>query len=189
MQENNNQLYLKALCSGDEKVILEIYSKCFPEVQRFISKNNGNHEDAEEVFHNALFQLTARYKVRNFEIKSTFNGYLFTVCKNLWRKELNRRKKEVRNDGVVELVIKKEDHSTLILEQERWELFEEKMELLSENCKKILIDHFDKVPYSEIVQKFKYSCENVAFQRVFKCKKRLAELIKKDSRFKELSRY
>ena len=112
---------------------------------------------------------------------------MFTVCKNIWRKELNRRKKQVRNEGVVELVAKEEDQSVFILEQERWELFEEKIALLSDNCREILKDHFNKVPYSEIVQKFQYSCENVAFQRVFKCKKRLTELIKKDHRFKSLS--
>lgn len=187
MQQNENQRYLQGLCTGDEQIVLEIYKMCFPGVRNFICKNKGTHEDAEEAFHNALFQLTARYKVRNFEVKSTFEGYMFTVCKNIWRKELNRRKKQVRNEGVVELVAKEEDQSVFILEQERWELFEEKIALLSDNCREILKDHFNKVPYSEIVQKFQYSCENVAFQRVFKCKKRLTELIKKDHRFKSLS--
>ena len=108
------------------------------------------------------------------------------MCKNLWLRGLNNRKKEVRNSGIVERTA--DNHRTIvsILEQERWDLFEEKLESLSDNCRALLNDFFNKVPYSMIVEKFNYSCENVAFQRVFKCKKKLAELIKSDRRFQEL---
>lgn len=187
MSTKENQQYLNGLLSGNERVILTIYKKCFPGVVAYISKNKGTYQDAEEVFQNALYQLTARVKVRNFEIKHTFEGYLFIVCRNLWRKELNFRKKQVRNEGVLLLKSEEYDQSASIIEQERWELFEEKMGLLSENCKQLLTDFFNKVPYDAIVEKFNYSSSNVAFQRVFKCKKRLAELIKKDSRYKNLS--
>ena len=187
MQQPKNDYYLKGLSEGNIEIIKTIYSKSYPGVQKFILQNKGSVQDAEETFHDALYQLSARYKTRNFEIKSTFEGYLYIVCRNIWRKELNRRKKVVRNEGVIELHHKEEAHSNNIIEQERWELFEEKMELLSDNCRKLLNDFFNKVSYSDIVQKFNYSCENVAFQRMFKCKKRLADLIKKDVRFKELS--
>ncbi len=188
MSIKENQQYLNGLLTGKEKVILDIYKKCFPGVQSFILKNKGNLQDAEEVFHSALYQLTARVKVQNFEIKSTFEGYMFTVCRNLWRKELNSRKKRVRNEGIIELISEEEQsQSDFILEQERWELFEEKIEQLSDNCKQLLREFFNKVPYDAIVKKFNYSSSNVAFQRVFKCKKRLAELIKQDGRYKDLT--
>ncbi len=189
MQNTKNEFYLDGLLSGDEIVIDHIYKKAFPQVIAFIKRNKGTYEDAEEVFQDALFQLIARLKVRKFEIKSTFDGYLFTVCKNLWRKELNIRKKRVRNDGIVELVSEESKHSSFILEQERWELFEEKIQQLSENCMKLLKEYFNKVPYGIIVKKFNYSSENVAFQRIFKCKKRLANLIKKDSRYKDYTNH
>jgi len=66
-------------------------------------------------------------------------------------------------------------------------LFEQKIQELSENCRDLLKDYFNKIPYDEIVRKFNYSSENVAFQRMFKCKKKLKDLIKKDLRFKNLS--
>ncbi|SHI84457.1 RNA polymerase sigma factor [Aquimarina spongiae] len=186
MRKKGDDNYLEGLLSGNDYVIKQIYEKIFPSVLSFVRKNKGTYEDAEEIFQDALFQLTVRVKVRRFEIKSTFEGYLFTVCKNLWRKELNNRKKVVRNEGVIELVQEEEKHSSFILEQERWELFEEKIKQLSENCMKLLREYFNKVPYDVIVEKFNYSSENVAFQRVFKCKKRLKDLIKKDSRYRQL---
>ena len=186
MQKNNSQLYLEGLLSGNETIIKKIYEKNFQTIVALIKSNNGTYEDAEEIFHKALYQLTARVKVRNFEIKSTFEGYLYIVCRNLWRKELNFRNKQVRNDRVIELNSKQQNDSEFILEQERWELFEEKLNLLSDNCKGLLKKYFNKTPYKEIVKEYNYASENVAFQRIFKCKKRLSELIKKDYRFKNL---
>jgi len=186
MTQQNSNIYLNALLKGDEKIIVKIYGDMLPKVVSFIKNNKGTQQDAQEIFQKALYQLTARVKIRNFEINTSFEAYLFTACKNLWRRELNNRKKEVRNDGVFELVSEERDNSNAVLEQERWELFEEKITLLSENCKKLLTLYFKKTSYKAIVEKFNYANENTAFQRVFKCKKRLADLVKLDKRFQEL---
>ena len=45
----------------------------------------GNTTDAEDIFQKALLQIVVRYKKEKFQIKTSFEGYLFTVCKNLWR--------------------------------------------------------------------------------------------------------
>ena len=73
-----------------------------------------------------------------------------------------------------------------IIEQKKWELFTEALQKLSDNCKAILGMFFAKIPYAKIVEKMNYSSETVARQRVFKCKNKLKDIIKKDSRFKSL---
>lgn len=186
MNQNNSQHYLIGLSKGDDAVIQDMYKKFFPKVRNFIIKNKGAVTDAEEVFQDALFQLSVRMKVNTIEIQSSFEGYLFTVCKNLWRKELNAKKKWVRNDDVVTLKDESQSIAETIVAQERWDLFQEKLELLSDNCKQLLKMYFKKTPYDEIVEKFNYSSENVAFQRVFKCKKRLTDLVKSDLKYKKL---
>ncbi|MEP0265958.1 sigma-70 family RNA polymerase sigma factor [Dokdonia sp.] len=178
--------FLEGLRTGDEKTIKAIYISVFPKVRHFVLKNEGGQQDAEEVFQNALYQLSIRLKLSNIEIKSSFEAYLFTTCKNLWRKELNSKKRWVRNEEVLAHKSEESDHSEAIIAQERWDLFEEKLTLLSPNCKELLKDYFKKVPYDRIVKKFNYASENVAFQRIFKCKKRLGDLIKKDSNYAKL---
>lgn len=179
--------YLGGLQNGDEKVISFIYENFYPKIRYFIIKNQGNSQEAEEVFHNALFQLTIRLKTSTIEIKSSFEAYLFTVCKNLWRKELNAKKKWVRKEQEITHRIEDNvEHEDSIIAQERWDLFERNLKLLSDNCRRLLTLYFSKTPYREIVEEFNYSSENVAFQRMFKCKKRLADLVKKDSSYKKL---
>ena len=181
------ETYLKALISNDLNIINKIYNDNYGKVFSFIVKNKGNKDDVNDVFQNALLQLAVRYKKSPFTINSSFEAYFFTVCKNLWRRELNKKKKMVTNSKVVELVDDNTDIAMATLEQERWELFQEYLEKLSDNCKQVLKLFFKKVGYAYIVEQFGYNSETVARQRVFKCKTKLKELISKDKRFKNLT--
>ncbi len=180
-----NHPQIDQLVNNDVEIYKLLYNILLPKVINYIRNNRGTSTDAEEIFQEALFQIVVRAKVKGIEIKTSFEGYIFTVCKNLWIKELNNRKKEVRNDGVFELKAN-DDTVASILQQEQWDLFEEKCQQLTDNCRELLKDFFNKISYKVIVSKFKYSCENVAFQRVFKCKKKLVDLIKADVKYQNL---
>lgn len=183
----NNSHYLNALLNGNHKEIQAIYEKNFPLVKKFVLQNKGQIMDAEDIFQKALLQLAVRYKKEKFEIKTSFEAYFFTVCKNLWRRELNKSKNEVTNEPILELVSEEQDQAMALVEQKRWEVFNENLELISENCKKILQLFFAKISYAQIVVQMKYNSETVARQRVFKCKTKLKELIKNDKRFHSLN--
>ncbi len=178
--------YLNALLEENTKEIQVVYQRYFPKVRKFVLQNKGQQQDAEDIFQKALLQLTIRYQKEKFIIKSSFEAYLFTVCKNLWRRELNKSKNKVTNYEVIELKAENNDMALSILEQKRWELFDETLNLISENCQKILKLFFAKTPYSEMVKQMNYNSETVARQRVFKCKAKLIELVKKDTRFNSL---
>jgi len=183
----DNSYYLNALIENNSTVIKAIYVDNFFKARAFILKNKGQQQDAEDIFQKALLQLAVRYKKEKFVIKTSFEAYLFTVCKNLWRRELNKSKIKVTNNDFVEPKDDNEDIALAILEQKRWELFTESLELISENCKKILKLFFAKISYAEIMKKFNYNSETVVRQRVFKCKNSLKTLVRKDKRFKTLT--
>lgn len=183
---NNPNYFLEGLVNNDEKVVKEIYNSSFYKVFSFISKNKGTKTDAEDIFQNALLQLAVRYKKEKFDIRSNFKAYLMTVCKNLWRRELNKSKSLVTNQEVIELKNDNDAIALSALEQQRWELFNEYIERLSENCLKVMTLFFKRISYSEMVEIFGYNSETVARQRVFKCKAKLKDMIKSDSRFKSL---
>ncbi len=177
---------LNELVKEDSKIITGIYDKNFPLVKKFILQNKGNIEDAEDIFQKSLIQIIIRYKKEKFAISGSFDAYLFVVCKNLWRRELNSHKKRVTNVEKVEVRDEYEDSSYALIEQKRHELFTEKFAQITGNCKKILTLFFAKTSYEEIVANTEYTSELVVRQRVFKCKKRLTELILKDKRYNSL---
>lgn len=182
----SSKAYLEALIQRDQKLILQIYAESFPSVRKFIEKNRGNLQDSEDVFQKGLLQIAVKYQNEAFEIKSSFHGYLFVVCKNLWIREMNKPKSSVLNPGIVNQLSEPDDQVQAVVEQKRQELFEEKLGLISENCKKILELYFSRVPSAEIKDRMFYNSESVVRQRIHKCKKKLTDLIKADRRYKSL---
>lgn len=184
MQKQANSYYIQGLSSRDNTVFQNIYEEFLPIVKRYVLKEGGAEADAEDVFNQVLMQLYARMKVRPFEIQSTFEGYLFTACKNIWRREFNRKIKErVTKESYTEQVSKIEDTARAILEQEKWELFQEKFKELSENCLKILELHLAKLSGREIMERLGYASETTVRQRIFKCKSSLIKKIRADKRY------
>ena len=177
---------LKELATGNKQVIQQLYEKTFPKVVSFVIKNNGSKIHAEDVFQKALLQLIARYKVKSFQIESSLEGYVYGACRNLWLRELKKQKRVVTKDDILELVNEADEMTLAILEQEKWELFQEKLKEISDNCRQLLQYFFQKVPYKTIAEKFGYSTDNVVRQRIFNCKSQLTKLIKKDSRYKKI---
>ncbi|MEX0274373.1 MAG: RNA polymerase sigma factor [Flavobacteriaceae bacterium] len=174
--------FVEGLCTGDQKVVEEIYALFFPKVKTFVMRNSGKITDAEDVFHDALVQLYVRLRKRELTITSSFEAYLFTTSKNLWRRELN--KKRVTKPSLIELDTK--DRAMALIEQEQWELYMAKFQKLPENCRKVLTLFFNGASYEEIISSFSYTSKLVARQRVFKCKAKLVKLIQEDSHFLRL---
>ena len=186
MQESN--FYIKGILNSDVKVLKKIYADFFPKTLRFVINNKGQYEDAEDVFQKALLQISARIHLKMLTtIHTSFEAYIFTACKNLWRKELLRKKRsKVTNIRITELASDDMVITQNILEEDRWQLFSDKLQQLSENCRKVLQLFFKKTPYEDIVKQMSYSSKTVARQRVFKCKAQLIKAIQSDDRYKDL---
>lgn len=179
----NNDDFVRQFLEGNAALLNDIYKNSFKYVLHYITSRDGSKKDAEDVFHNALLLIYVKLKEEKITIQS-FDNYLFTVCKNLWKRE--NVKHRVTKNNTIPLVSEELDKAAFYLEHNQWELYKEKYELLTKQCKDILNMVFEKKSYSEIVSKYSYASQTVARQRVFKCKSRLAKLIKEDFRFSKL---
>ncbi|MGB3467085.1 MAG: sigma-70 family RNA polymerase sigma factor [Cyclobacteriaceae bacterium] len=185
MDENID--YLEALIKGSNSGIKRIYEQCFENVKKYIVSNGGQLVDAEDVFQRVLLEIAVRYRKEKFEIKSDFKGYLFVACRNSWIREIKRSKKRVTSELKTDLIDRgAEELAIELLEQKRWEMFQEGFAQLSAKCREILKLYFAKVPYSKIMDDFNYSSETVVRQRVFKCNTKLKEIIKKNKNYDSL---
>ncbi|TPN87695.1 RNA polymerase sigma factor [Aquimarina algicola] len=185
-QKEHDDYLLQSLISGNDAGILEIYKVIYPKVKRYVIRHDGTEDDAKDVLQKALLQLATRAQTKTFEINSSFEGYLFTTCKNVWRREVKISKNRVTNDTVIDLVHEEREIALAAFEQDQWELFQEKLQELSENCRKILEFFFNKIPYVQIAKTLGYATENTVRQRIFKCKGKLKESIQADARYNEL---
>lgn len=179
---SESEIYLNALLKGDNRIISVIYKKYFHKVSRFVINNKGGEDDAKDVFHDALMYLLVKHREKPLKLNS-FEAYLFTTCKNIWRVSLKNKKKWVTDTGIIPLEDKEPDLGLKILIQERLELYKDVFQKLSDNCREVLGNYFNGMSYQEILEDLAYSSLNTVRQRVFKCKTKLVALIKNDIRF------
>lgn len=182
---NTENKYLKALINNDTKITSEIYAIFFPRIATFISKNNGNYDDAKDVFQDALIYLVYITKEKSLQVKS-FEAYLFTICKNIWRRRLKNRKVRIMNEEKHTLEDRMTTRSLIILEEKRLELYNESFAQLSENCKEVLAIYFNTLDYQELLRTFSYNSVDVARQRVYRCRKKLIDFIKLNKKYHTL---
>ena len=102
---------------------------------------------------------------------------------------LKSLKNKVIKSDVLTLRDNEFDLSSFVLEQQCFEFYLAKFNLLSINCKDILTSYFNGYDYEEIVQEFSYASVNTVRQRVFKCRSKLIELIKGDKEFQKIMKW
>ncbi len=184
MQQNPDEYYLDGILGNKNLVLLDIYKEFLPGIKRFVIREGGGPDEAEDVFNQALTDIFARLKNDGIQIHKSFSSYLFVTCRNLWRKECAKKIKErVTKETFSEHMDKTTTEET-VREQERWALFEEKFAELSEKCREILGLHLKKISGREIMERLGYASETTVRQRIFKCKSRLVQLVRTDRRYK-----
>jgi RNA polymerase sigma factor (sigma-70 family) len=160
------------ISQGDEKALEYLYRKYFSMMKRSILKNNGSEDEAKDIFQDALIVFWQKVTSGNLVLSSKISTYLYSICQNLWRKELDR-KKRLSNEEKDEEVFPKND------EEERLKIVTDCINQLGDTCKKILTYHyFDGLPMSEIADKLGFSNTDTAKTKKYKCKQRLYELIR-----------
>lgn len=186
----SDEQILKGILRHDNLILQHIYKQYYYNVNYFIRKNQGSEDDASDIFQEAIIIIYRKIKENDlvFE-RSSFKGYLFSVCRLLWLKQLEKRRieKERLNDSLPFLVELYDDNlNELIEKNEKFSLYQKHFSTLSSDCQKLLQLFFDKVSLKEIADIMGYKTENYAKTRKYKCKELLVSRIKQDAEFKKI---
>ncbi len=143
MGPHPDQQYFDALCKGDQALIREIYSKFSGSIRHWVQQNNGEAEDAQDLFQDALMAIYDRYCGREFQMTSSFGALLTTICRRKWYDRLAQIKREasVRNaefERYEEETPEWEAATEALLQQKRQECLSKVFTMLSDQCQKLL---------------------------------------------------
>jgi len=186
----SDEQILKGILRHDNLVLQYIYKQYYYNINYFIRKNQGSEDDANDIFQEAIIIIYRKIKENDliFE-KSSFKGYLFTVCRLLWLKQLERRRieKEKLNDSLpYQEDLYDDSLNELVIKNERYGLYQKHFGALSTDCQKLLQLFFEKVSLKEIATLMGFKSEKYAKKRKFKCKELLISRIKQDAEFKKI---
>lgn len=164
---------LEKIKKGDESALDFLYRKHYRVILKMILRNSGTEDEAQDVFQDALIVFWEKVVNNKLVLTAKISTYLFSICQNLWRKELDRKGK---NSG--ELLIEPADNFDPD-RQERVNIITKCIESLNESCRQILTYYyFDKMNMSEIAEKMGFANADTAKTKKYKCKLELDKNVK-----------
>lgn len=183
----SNEEILNGILRNDNVILQYIYKSFYYKVNLFVKKNNGDNDDANDIFQESVIVIYRKLKANELVLNCSFETYLFAICKYLWLKNLTRQKTE--KDMIMENSSMEEyDHDFMEMadKNERYKLFQKHFQMLGSDCQKLLQLFFDKTPLKQIAQIMGFNSEKYVKKRKFKCKEYLVTSIKQDINYKKI---
>ncbi len=170
--EMNEKDLFERIQKGDEKALEFIYKKYYRMMTKLVITNSGTEEEARDVYQDALVVFWQKARSGNLVLTSKMSTYIYSICQNLWRKELDR-KKRLSNE-------EKDSSESMDLDSpEREKIIARCMDQLGETCRKVLMFYyFDEMSMQEIAEKLGFANTDTAKTKKYKCKQKLDELVK-----------
>ncbi|MFO7257102.1 MAG: sigma-70 family RNA polymerase sigma factor [Bacteroidota bacterium] len=168
---NEKELF-ERIRSGDEKALEFLYKKYYRMMTKMVITNSGTEEEARDIYQDALIVFWQKATSGNLVMTSKISTYIYSICQNLWRKELDRKKRlsSETNDAPVSI-----DTDSA----EREKIIARCINQLGETCKKVLMYYyFEEMSMQDIAEKLGFANTDTAKTKKYKCKKKLDELIK-----------
>lgn len=157
---------------GDEKALELIYKKYYRMMTKLVITNSGTEEEARDVYQDALVVFWQKARSGNLVMTAKMSTYIYSICQNLWRKELDR-KKRLSNE-------EKDGSQSMDMDgPEREKIIAKCMDQLGDTCRKVLMYYyFDEMSMQEIAEKLGFANTDTAKTKKYKCKQKLDELVK-----------
>lgn len=166
--------------SGLDAAIRSVYREHFENMAWLVKNNNGNQQDAEDIFQEVLVSFIGLVQKDKFRGESSVKTFLFSMTKHSWLNELKKRgRSEVRELKFEKARDQQEtDVSHLIAEREAKKQVMDVVEQLGDTCKKILVMfYYENLSMKEILANLEYENEQVVRNKKYKCLKQLEQMI------------
>jgi len=168
----SDQNILKRIKNGDESALDNLYKKHFRLMLNLVTKNNGSEQEARDIFQDALIVFWQKAISDDFVLSSKISTYLYSICQNLWRKELERKKRFEESD-------KENSVENNLEKNEMIKIVHDCINQLGDSCKEVLtLYYFDGLSMDKIAQKMGLANSDTAKTKRYKCKKKLDNLIR-----------
>ncbi len=163
---------LDRISKGDERALDYLYKKYYKMMTNLVLKNNGTIDEAKDVYQEALVAFWQKAASGKLVLTSKISTFLYSICLNQWRKELDR-KSRLSNEEVDKEEFQSHDA------EERYKIVMQCIGELGDTCKRILTYYyFDGLNMSDIAEQMNFANTDTAKTKKYKCKKKLDSLIK-----------
>jgi len=174
----SDQEVIEGIANGSTSELEYLYASYFPMIFQLVTKNNGSEDDAKDIFQEAVIVLYDRINSGDFVLSSKLKTFLYSVCRRLWLKRLNKSDRMSFNvQEHEEIVAVENDLLEYQQKEEQFLLMEQSLHLLGEPCQTIISDFYLRnLSMQDICEKFGYTNADNAKTQKYKCLQRLKKL-------------
>ncbi|MFK8006758.1 MAG: RNA polymerase sigma factor [Saprospiraceae bacterium] len=178
--------FVEGIRVGSRSTLDDIYAGFFPKVQQFILKHSGTVDDAKDIFQDALLVIYNSAKDKDFKLTCKFGTYLYSICRNIWFKQIRDRKIKISKTFEENTIIDKDELEESIIWLERYKIYKRQFNNISEKCQALLKLYLEGTDMKTIAEKFGFANVAYARKRKFKCKEQLILKIEQDLDYKKI---
>lgn len=169
---------IQQLLSNDsvmrERAWSHVYHGSYPLVKEMILKSSGSEDDAFDIFQDGLLILNQNLRNRSYRNDSALSTYVVGICKNLWRKEYDRKHKQ--SIAEQELILETRQNINYLINVEIVSLL---MIELGEDCRNILTEYYyNNRSMEELKEIFNVNSVQAAKNKKWRCMNYLIRLFK-----------
>lgn len=177
----SDQKVIERIRKGDEKALVDLYHSNIAMVRKYVLDNSGRPEDAEDMLQDALIVLWENVCHKNFDLTSKISTYVYSVVRNKWLREINKRKlgkvSELNDTFADDEPI---DALKSVIRSEEFKVILRSIERLGPTCRKVLtMFYLEERGMEDIARALHFSNTDVAKAKKWQCKKELEALVKK----------
>ncbi len=181
--------YIVGLRNNDNACIQSIYKQYSEKIKQLVLHNNGNENDAADIFQEALVYIYNRAHNSTFALTCPFEAYLYMVCKNKWITVLQKRKnnKVTLTEDVGYSINDADTSGIAIMEQkeEKIKLIENAVDKIGNSCAALLKLSWQGIHMQEVGKQLNMTYAYVR-KKKSECMGKLIDLIKKEPAYQML---
>jgi RNA polymerase sigma factor (sigma-70 family) len=179
--KDKNQEIIEAILKGQNtRVLNRLYETALPQITKFICANNGDIDEAKDIFQDAVVSLFTTVRLGRFEQGKDVNGFLYFVSRNLWINRIKKRNRQLDISKTQLPYIEDSPHAVYIT-REKEEVIDRFLELVGSRCKQLLkYVIYDNLSMKEIAVLMDLAGETVAKSAHYRCKQKMMDLVDND---------
>lgn len=172
------KLLLEGLAQRDKQAIETIYRDNYAMVQVFVLNNNGNQDEARDLFQEIMIVLFEKSVLGNLELHCQLKTYIYSIGKRLWLKRLQQLQKyQPWIDNLEDSISVEEEMDMHEKHHLDFILMETAMNKIGEPCKSLLDAYYiQRKNMTEIATDFGYTNADNAKTQKYKCLMRLKKI-------------
>jgi RNA polymerase sigma factor (sigma-70 family) len=165
---------LKSIASGDSSAFKVLYRKHYLMVKSLVVENNGNMDDASDVFQETMIIIYEKIRDGKLTLTASLKTFIYSIARNLWFKKLREKKSQINIKDLEQFITVEEEEQPAFDNDKIKVLLNE----IGETCKQLLVlYYYRKLSMQEICLKLNYANADTVKTQKYKCLQRIKRMV------------